>query len=200
MDFVQDMHEWCVAEEGFFDRIKQFREKHAMWKDKSKDQIKYEKAEKKGPPYIAKDGTEFNDLDEMMQHNSFLILSKDQRKQLVRMIAQEEKKIFNAIDPKIRQGFKPIVTTGNGDFLNGFEDKYIWFIDWSAYDFAKAHDTYPREIWDHEELAGPLNAAMKFIGDEMDKFLKSKNIAFSECEYMGDWDDGSYGIALKLNL
>lgn len=194
MDFIQDMHEWCAAEESFFDRIKKFRENRA----KKKEVPKETKAEKSGPPYIAKDGTEFDDLDEMMQHNSFLILPKDRRKQLIQMIGQEEKRIFNAIDPKIRQGFKPIVASENDDFLNGYEDSRIWFIEWDAYDFAKAHNTYPREIWDHDELAKPLNAVMSYISDEMTKFLKNKNIPFTECDYMGDWDDGSYGIHLKL--
>ncbi len=205
MDHIKDLHEWCIAEEGFLDRAKQFRKNRLERKDKSKGQIKYEAAEKKGPPYIAKDGAEFNDLDEMVQHNSFLLLPKNRRKQLVQVISQEAKRILNSIDPKIRQGFKLVAATGsndygfdNSDFLNGFENNYIYFIEWSAQDFAKAHNIYPRQIWDHEDLANPLNAAMVYISDEMTKFLKSKNIPFSECDYMGDWDDGPYGIRLKL--
>ena len=208
MDHFQSMHEWCIAEEGFLSKVKKYIEdEKAYRKDikRFKDNEKAskaenkarEKAKKNGPPYVAKDGQKFDDIDEMMRHNSFLKMSKEKRRQLVQMIAQEEKRILAAIDPNIRQGFSAIATRENRDFLNGDYDGSIWFVEWDAYDFAKAHNVYPREIWDHDDLAKPLNAAMKFISDEMTKFLKSQNVPFSECDYMGDWDDGSYGIKLK---
>ena len=202
MDHICDLHEWCIAEEDFLskikDRIHQRQNEKQMEKQK-RDYEEYQKHEaKKGPPYIADDGTEFDDIDETNQHNGYLKLSKEKRQNLIRMISQEEKRILGTLAPNIRKGFSTIVATDNEDFLDGFEDDHIWFVMWDAYDFAKANNVYPREIWDHDDIAKPLNHAMGFITDEMKKFLKSKNIPFKECDYGGDWDDGSYMIVLKL--
>ena len=201
MDHIKNLHEWCVAEESFFskikDRIHQRQNEKQMEKQK-KDYEDYKKHQaKSGPPYIAKDGTEFDNLDEMMQHNAYMKLPKEKREEIVRLVAQEEKRILSAIDPSIRKGFSAVDSDDNDDFIDAYRDD-IWFVNWDAYDFAKAHNVYPREIWDHDDIAQPLNKAMAFVEDEMKKFLKSKNIPFSICEYGGDWDDGSYMIQIKM--